>query len=55
MYSKNNGFKKINLRCVLCKKDRSDAVYIEFGTFFNNQKHYHPKRFAEIEKKLKRQ
>ena len=24
--------------------------YIEFGKFFNNQEHNHPKSFAEIEK-----
>ena len=51
MYSKNNEYKnKINLRCVLYKKDCSGTAYIEFGKFFNNQKHNHPKSFAEIEK-----
>ena len=51
MYSKNNEYKnKINLRCVLCKKDCSGTAYIEFGKFVNNQKHNHPKSFAEIEK-----
>ena len=39
------------MRCVLHKKDCSGAAYIEFvGTFFDNQKHNHPKSIAEIEK-----
>ena len=51
MYSKNNQYKsKINLRCVLYKKDFSGTAYIDFGKFFNIQKHNHPKSFAEIEK-----
>ena len=51
MYSKNNEYKnKINLRCVLYKKDCSGTAYIEFGKFFNNQKDNHPKSYAEIEK-----
>ena len=51
MYSKNNEYKnKINLRCVLYKKDCFGTAYIEIGKFFNNQKHNHPKNFAEIEK-----
>ena len=54
MYSKNNENKiKINLRCVFYKKDCSSTAFIEFGgKIFNNQKHNHPKRFAEIEKKI---
>ena len=52
MYSKNNEYKnKTNLRCVFYKKDCSGTAYIEFGKFFINQKHNHPKNFAEIEKK----
>ena len=52
MYSKNNKYKnKINLRCVLYKKDCSGTGYIEFGKFCNNQEHNHPKSFAEIKKK----
>ena len=51
MYSKNNEYKKKNnSRCVLYKKDCSGTAYIEFGKLFNNQKHKHPKSFAEIEK-----
>ena len=51
MYSKNNEYKnKINLRCVLHKKDYSGTAFIEFGKFFNIQKHNHPKNFAETEK-----
>ena len=51
MYAKNNEYKnKINLRRVLYKKECSGTAYIEFGKFFNNQKHNHPKSFAEIEK-----
>ena len=51
MYSKNNEYKnKINLRCVLYKRDCSGTAYIEFGKFFNNQKHNHPESFAEIKK-----
>ena len=53
MYSKNNEYKKNNLRCVLYKKNCSGTAYIELGKFFNNQKHNHPKSFAEIEKKTK--
>ena len=52
MYSKNNEYKnKINLPCVLYKKDCSGTAYFEFGKLlFNIQKHNHPKSFAEIEK-----
>ena len=38
------------MRCVLYKKHCSGTAFIEFGKFFNNQKHNHPKSFAEIEK-----
>ena len=51
MYSRNNEYKnRINLRCVLYKKDCFGTAYIEFEKFFNNQKHKHAKSFAEIEK-----
>ena len=51
MYSKNKEYKyKIYLRCVLYKNDCSGTAYIEIGKFFINQKHNHPKSFAEIEK-----
>ena len=51
MYSKNNEYKnKINLRCVLCKKDCSGTAYNEFRKFFNDQQHNLPKSFAKIEK-----
>ena len=51
LYSKNNEYQnKINLRCVLHKKDCSGTAYIEFGKFFNNQKHNHLKCFGDIEK-----
>ena len=32
------------------QKNCACTAYIEFGKFFNNQKHNHPKTFAEIEK-----
>ena len=52
MYSKNNEYKnKINLPCVLYKKDCSGTAYIEFGKFFSIFKSIiTQKSFAEIEK-----
>ena len=42
---------KIKLTCgVFSTKKTSGTAYIEFRKFFNNQKHNHPKSFAEIEK-----
>ena len=42
---------KIKLTCdVFSTKKTSGTAYIEFGKFFNNQKHNHPKSFADIEK-----
>ena len=41
---------KIKLTCrVFSTKKTSGTAYIEFGKFFNNQKHNHPKSFKEIE------
>ena len=51
MYTENNENKnRINLRCVLYRKDCSGTAYIDFVKFSYNQKRNHPKSFAEIEK-----
>ena len=42
---------KIKTTCgVFSTKGTSGTATIEFGKFFTNPKHNHPKRFAEIEK-----
>ena len=42
---------KIKLTCVMFSiKKTSGTAFIEFGKFFNNQKHNHPKSFEETEK-----
>ena len=44
---------KIKLTCGVFSTKKTVPVgtaYTEFGKFFNNQKHNHPKSFVEIEK-----
>ena len=51
MYSENNAYNnKIDLRCILYKKDYPSTAYIAFRKFFNEQKHNHSKKFAQIGK-----